>query len=240
LLRQYVRVKTFIAAVALICTAAAPAATSDWTTRAVAHGDYRHKAIAITFDDGPNPDTTPFILKYLRQFNVKATFFLIGRRVKKCPELVRQILAEGHEVGNHTYTHTDLRKLSRDAAYKELADCSAAIKEATGHAPELWRPPGGDANRGIVNLAGTLGMRAVAWTINTADYETYDPNTVEERVMEKIGPGDIVLMHDKSYSTTVCLESLLRRLTSSGYELLTVSEIAEDTDSDGVPKEWFK
>src|SRR5437588_3132571 len=144
----------------------ATAHSPDWTTKCIAHGAFDSKCIAFTFDDGPNPDTTPDILRVLAKYNAKGTFFLIGWRVRKYPDLVKRINQEGHEIGNHSYSHPDLRKLSKDNVYREYADCSAAIKELTNHAPILCRPPGGDANRQVVNVAGSLGMRSVAWSMN--------------------------------------------------------------------------
>jgi peptidoglycan/xylan/chitin deacetylase (PgdA/CDA1 family) len=225
-------------------TAKAPQKLADWTSQAIAHGAIGTKKIALTFDDGPNPDTTPDILAVLARYHAKGTFFLIGRRVKKYPELVQRIYSEGHQIGNHSFTHPNLTKLGRDAAFAELSDCSAAIKAVTGHAPELCRPPGGNADRTIVNLAGALGMRSVAWSINTADFETLDADTVQDRVVKIAQSGDIVLLHDKVYATIICLDDMLHSLQLQGYRFVTVSELMSDaTDEDNlrfVPKTWFK
>lgn len=222
----------------------APSKLPDSTKLCIAHGPLYSHCIAFTFDDGPNPDTTPDLLRTLAKYNAHATFFLIGRRVKLYPGLVKSIEAEGSEVANHSFSHTNLTKLSRDDAYREYADCSKAIKAAVGHFPSLCRPPGGDANPLVVDLAGSLGMRTVAWSINIADYELRDPDAIEQRLAVSAQSGDIILLHDKVYETIQCLDDLLHSLQIQGYRFVTVSELmANGTDGENgpfVPKTWLE
>ena len=222
----------------------APNVLPDWTSKCIAHGALDSKAIAFTFDDGPNPDTTPDILRVLAKYHAKGTFFLIGWRVRKYPELVKRIADEGHEIGNHSYNHPDLRKLSKDDIYKEFADCSAAIKAVTNRAPTLCRPPGGDANREVIDIAGSLGMRSVAWSMNVADFAEEDADTIQDRIDRSAQSGDIVLLHDKVYATIMCLDDMLHSLQLQGYRFVTVSQLMQDAPSDVnkrfVPKSWLK
>lgn len=221
-----------------------PEKLPDYTSKCIGHGGTYSKCIAFTFDDGPNPDTTPDILRVLAKYNAHATFFLIGRRVDKYPDLVKRIVNEGHEVGNHSFTHPNLTKLSKQKAYEEYALCSSAIKRITGNAPTLCRPPGGDANPLIVDLAGALGMRSVAWSMNVADFESQDADTIQERIDRSAQSGDIVLLHDKVYATIMCLDDMLHSLQLQGYRFVTVSELMQDApDEDNrpyVPKSWIK
>jgi len=200
--------------------------------------------IALTFDDGPNPDTTPDILRVLAKYNAKATFFLIGRRVVKYPDLVARIRREGHEIGNHTFNHPRLHLLNKEQVYKEYADTSDAIKKITGWAPELCRPPGGEANPMVVNVAGALGMRSVAWSINVGDYDANDADLVQARVTKMASSGDIVLLHDKVYATIICLDDMLASLQRQGYSFVTVSDLMENCPESQnhpfVPKSWLK
>jgi len=222
----------------------APEKLPDWTAKCIAHGAFDSKAIAFTFDDGPNPDTTPDILRTLKKYNAKGTFFLIGWRVKKYPELVKRIAEEGHEIGNHTYNHPDLRKLSKDQIYKEYADCSQAIKEITEHSPTLCRPPGGDANREVINVAGALGMRSVAWSMNVGDFAEDDADVIQDRIDRSAQSGDIVLLHDKVYATIMCLDDMLHSLQLQGYHFVSVSDLMQSAPADVnkrfVPKSWIK
>jgi peptidoglycan/xylan/chitin deacetylase (PgdA/CDA1 family) len=222
----------------------APEKLPDYTHLCIGHGPLGSKAIALTFDDGPNPDTTPDILRVLAKYNAKATFFLIGRRVKLYPNLVQQIAREGHEIGNHSYSHANLIKLTKDEAYTEYADCSAAIKAVVGFAPIVCRPPGGDANKLVVNLAGALGMRTVAWSLNVADFDLQDADAIQDKVVKVAQSGEIVELHDKVYGTIMCLDDIIAALQKQGYHFVTVSQLMEDQiDEDNapfVPKSWLK
>lgn len=231
-------------AVIAALTLLSPVREIDWTTRAIARGSVERREVALSIDDGPNPSTTPYLLDVLQKHHAHATFFLIGRRVKRYPEFVKQIIAEGHEVGNHTMTHTDLRKLNAEGVKKEWSDCSDAIKEILGFPPSLCRPPGGQANKDVIQSAGRLGMKAVYWTLNSKDFDANDVETVRKAVMKGIQNGAIILLHDKVFHTFQALDKLLPWMEEEGYEFVSVGDMAamDDNSNDRslLPKEWLK
>src|SRR5437660_12533665 len=138
------------------------------------------RQLALTFDDGPNPAITPKLLDLLDRHNAKATFFLIGRYVRECPELVKETVARGHLVGNHTETHPNLFRLSRREIRIELRLCHDAISNALGSPPKWFRPPFGFRNPWVVPSARELGYRTVMWTLLPGDWK--------ERPLERLIP----------------------------------------------------
>ncbi len=148
----------------------------------------------LTFDDGP-AECTPALLAVLARHGVHATFFVVGRRVARGRELVRRIAAEGHTVGNHSWSHPDLRTLESDALRVELERTSDAIERATGERPSLFRPPYGFTNRNVEAAASALGMRSVLWDVSTDDWLRPGVEAIGE-VLRAAPPGAVVLMHD--------------------------------------------
>ena len=215
---------------------------SPWVRKCIARGDAEHKEIALTFDDGPDPITTPAILDVLKKHDAKATFFVIGRRVKEHPELLRRIHEEGHEIGNHSYNHRNLINLDLDEVYKEYRDCNTVVNSVLGFDPAICRPPGGNANPAVIEAAGKLNMKTVYWTCNTYDFETFDAELITKRVVRVVRPGGIVLMHDKVAETITALEDVLSGLKKSGYSFATVSDLTEKSgerdDSLELPWQW--
>lgn len=214
----------------------------NWISKCIARGNPDERRIALTFDDGPNPDTTPDILRILKKYNAKATFFCIGRRVKQYPELVKRLFDEGMEVGNHTYHHTNLTNLDKDTMYAEWNDCNTEIHKVLGVNAEVCRPPGGNANPEVIETVGELGMRTVYWSVNSIDYDTTTADKITNRVLHEIQPGGIVLMHDKVYNTLIALDDILYRLSQEGYSFVTASELKVGNDTDDrafLPKTWI-
>ena len=128
------------------------------------------RKLALTFDDGPNPAITPKLLDLLDSYNAKATFFLIGRYVRECPELVQETVARGHLIGNHTEMHPNLLRLSRREIRIELRLCHDAIKSVIGTPPQWFRPPYGLRNPWVIPAASELGYRTVMWTLIPGDW----------------------------------------------------------------------
>lgn len=188
------------------------------------------KYIALTFDDGPDPQQTIEILKLLEQHNAKATFFLIGDRVEEHPEIVRQELKLGHEIANHSFTHPSFRGIPVSRMEKELTRTQEAIFKATGQQPTLFRPPGGYYNDNIVYLAKQHHLQTVLWSWHqdTKDWQSPGVSKIVENVLDHTRNGDIVLMHDfvhNSTQTQKALEIILPELKKRGYTFVTVSEL---------------
>lgn len=177
--------------------------------------------IALTFDDGPHPILTPKILDILERYQVKATFFLVGENVKNYPNVVERILREGHELGNHTYTHD---RIDLD----EIEACEKAIYELTDYKTKLFRPPEGFINRSIKSASSALGYDIILWSIDTRDWAHTPPALICEKVINAISSGSIILMHDYiSYNspTPEALEELIPLVLNLGYRFVPVSEL---------------
>lgn len=184
------------------------------------------KVIALTFDDGPWPDSIP-ILDILRENDVKATFFWLGQNVPRYPEIVRRTIEEGHAIGNHTWNH---RYPNMDAATAaaEVDNTAARIFEETGVRTVLFRPPGGYLNNGVAAHAKGKNYAVVMWSIDTKDYLQPAAATLANRVIQQAHPGAIVLMHDGGGSrrrTAEALPIIIQRLRQQGYRFVTVQEL---------------
>ncbi|MEI6323682.1 MAG: polysaccharide deacetylase family protein [bacterium] len=188
--------------------------------------------IAMTFDDGPNATLTPRLLDILKERHVKVTFFVLGQLVKEHPEIVQRAVAEGHEIGNHSWDHKALNKLGPDGLQHELTDTSAAIKEATGKPVTLMRPPYGATNPRLSRaIEKDFGMKVILWSVDPLDWKDPGPKVVESRILsgskESGGakPGAIILSHDIHKGTVEAMPSTLDALLAKGYKFVTVSEL---------------
>jgi len=186
------------------------------------------KVVALTFDDGPLNDTTPEILDILKEKNVKATFFVVGERVKRFPMLVQQEIEAGHEVGAHTYSHPNLTKLSKDQLEEEM-DKTEKVISTVAPKPHLFRPPGGAYNDAIIKLTRDKGYRVILWSIDTQDWRSPPVGDIVNSVLKNIKPGSIILLHDgKSPSPTPeAVKFIIDDLRSLGYEFVTASELLQ-------------
>jgi len=154
--------------------------------------------VYLTFDDGPDPEWTPRILDMLDAAGVKATFFVVGALAKQHPELVREIEARGHEVGNHSFNHPHPRLLSDDRAREEVKAGADAIVDILGHAPRLFRSPHGTRHPAMLAAAEALDETVVHWQVSAIDWGILGRAWGIARRLRKVRPGDIVLMHDGS------------------------------------------
>lgn len=201
------------------------------------------RELALTFDDGPNPAITPKLLDLLDRYQARCTFFLIGRFVRECPALTREIVARGHQVGNHTDSHPNLFWSKPVLIRQELGKCQESVAEATGVTPRYFRPPWGYRNPWVVSAARRLGMRTVMWTLIPGDWKAESPEWLIER-MKPIGEhaiadsrrgGDVLCLHDGAYrglggdrsKTLAALEYCLPRWRDLGLKFVTISEAAE-------------
>jgi peptidoglycan/xylan/chitin deacetylase (PgdA/CDA1 family) len=153
--------------------------------------------IAMTFDDGPSSENTPRLLEMLKQRNIKATFFLIGENAAANPDLVRRILAEGHEIGNHSWTHPQLSKLSDDRVTTEITKTQGAIKDASGYTPTLLRPPyGAITARQREWIENQFGLNIILWSVDPLDWKRPGASVITQRILSQVRPGAIILSHD--------------------------------------------
>ncbi|MFJ7952572.1 polysaccharide deacetylase family protein [Lysinibacillus sp. NPDC096418] len=180
------------------------------------------KRIALTFDDGPHPKVTEQILNLLDKYQAKATFFMLGSRVQYYPDIAKDVLARGHEVGNHSWNHPVLTKLSIEQVSKEYTSTAGAITQAIGQGPTVFRPPYGATNE---TVNGQIPVPVVLWSIDTMDWKHRNAQQLLPYVQNNLHNNAIVLMHDIHQSTADGLEAVLTYLQEQGYEFVTVSEI---------------
>ncbi|QGG49799.1 polysaccharide deacetylase family protein [Lysinibacillus pakistanensis] len=185
-------------------------------------GDSNTKRIALTFDDGPHPKVTEQILDTLDKYHAKATFFMLGGRVQYYPDIAKDVLARGHEIGNHTWNHPVLTKLSQEQVLKQYTSTSAELKKAINQDATVFRPPYGATNDAI---NGQIPIPAVLWTIDTLDWKHRNAQQLLPYVKNNLHNNAIVLMHDIHQSTADGLDAVLAYLQGQGYEFVTVSEI---------------
>src|SRR6516164_9418000 len=193
-------------------------------TYAQAHVD--QPFIAMTFDDGPSAENTPRLLEMLKQRNIKATFFLIGQNAASNPEIVRRILAEGHEIGNHSWTHPQLSKLSDDRVTTEITKTQEAIKSASGFTPTLLRPPyGAITPRQREWIENQFGLSVILWSVDPFDWKRPGASVITQRILTEARPGAIILSHDIHKQTVDAMPATLDGLMRKGFKFLTVSQL---------------
>ena len=180
------------------------------------------KKIALTFDDGPNIACTGRLLDGLKKRNVRATFFVIGKNVKENPKLTKRIYEEGHMIGNHTYSHIDMSKVSEGKAGKELKKTSRMVHAITGEYPQYMRPPYGVCSQ---SLEESLDMILVRWTIDPLDWKTENTDDIVKKVVTKAEENDIILLHDCYNSSVDAALKIIDILQKKGYEFVTVDEL---------------
>src|SRR5712691_3847774 len=190
------------------------------------HGSRDLSEVALTFDDGPGPQT-PEILDVLEEFDAKATFYVVGDRVCGSEELLRRVVAAGHELGNHSMTHPELagRPL---AAYREIRRTNAVLRRSTGCTPRAFRAPVGTTSRGLVIAARLAGLTTVAWDVDAGDWSSPGADAISEAVLGSVRGGSIVLMHDgrgPREQTLAALPGIVEGLSERGYRLVTTSEV---------------
>lgn len=186
------------------------------------------KEIALTFDDGPYPFYTPLLLYELERSHAPGTFFLVGRSAQEFPDLVRRIVSDGDEIGNHTFNHYKLTKLSTAEVASQISDGGAFLEPFTGHPVRLFRPPYGRYDHRVVALAHAMGYETVFWSDSPEDTKNISPSLVVSRVLAQAMPGGIVLLHNGQYKTIEALPVIIDRLRARGYRFVTVSQLLED------------
>lgn len=193
------------------------------------------KVVTLTFDDGPDPWFTPEILRILRDRKVPATFFVIGKNAVANPDLLKQIVDQGHVVANHTYNHPHLEELGKEQVYEELSTVDAALSDLLGPSPRLssyFRPPRGNLSREILAAVKDMNKELVLWNVCVENRSTTTPEEVRERVMSLVKDqnGGILLAHDGELDRTLTVQSLpliLDDLIREGYRIVPLDEYLE-------------
>jgi len=181
--------------------------------------------IALTFDDGPTPGVTDRILDELKQRGAHATFFMIGGRIAKAPDLARRVVAEGHDVGNHTFTHPKLTELPPMRAEEEIQKTQDVIHDVLGLQPAWFRPPYGDFRDNLAPLVTSRNMRIVMGNVDPADWSKPGEDKIIEVITRDAKPGAIAICHDMHAQTANAIGAVLDKLIAAGLQPVTLSEL---------------
>jgi peptidoglycan-N-acetylglucosamine deacetylase len=192
------------------------------------------KVIALTFDDGPWPETTEQVLDILKSNNIKGTFFVVGQNLKNYPELGKQIVTQGHVIGNHTWHHW-YHFFNQQAAAFEIDRTTDLIYQVTGAKTNLFRPPGGNLHNGLATYAKGQKYTVVMWSADSIDYKLPTVPKLIDNVIKDSKPGGIVLMHDgggNRSKTVEALPEIISKFRKQGYRFVTIPELLEMEDTD--------
>lgn len=194
-------------------------------------GDPKEKKVALTFDDGPDTDTTVKILDILKEHDVKATFFVIGKRAEVDQGVLKRMADEGHIIGNHTWNHPDLMKLDEARIAEEILKVESLVEKVAGYKMKLFRSPYGSLNRENVKQVANLGYYIIAWNVDSLDWKGLSGEQVRTNILENIRNGAIILQHSaggpgEDLSGTVeALPVIITTLKKEGYQFVTVPEL---------------
>jgi peptidoglycan/xylan/chitin deacetylase (PgdA/CDA1 family) len=205
----------------------------QWYGQTFAGGLRGSKQIALTYDDGPNDPHTLKLLEVLAKHSVRATFFMIGRYVRRRPDIARAVAQAGHVIGNHTFTHPLLIFKSEAQTRTELVDCRQALEDAIGAHSNLFRPPFGGRRPATIRIARELGLQTVMWNVTGYDWNAPTAAVIEKKVERQMRGGDVILLHDGGHralgadraQTVIATEGLIRTYRDQGYQFVTVEEM---------------
>lgn len=178
--------------------------------------------IALTFDDGPYPKVTGHILDVLEKNGVCATFFVLGSRIEGHEDMLTRMDELGCEIGNHSFSHADLTRLSKADCQRELSDTDAEIRRVTGHEASVVRPPYGYYNKTVMSAAE---RPLILWTVDTNDWRGKAPGEIADYVIQQAKEGSVILMHDQQTQTADAMEMIIPTLIEEGFRFVTVSEL---------------
>lgn len=237
----YITLASAAAAAASYAGYATMAPTSQLYGRTVTHGSDPGQ-MALTFDDGPNDPHTMHLLDVLARHNAKATFFLIGRYVRQRPEIARAVLAAGHEIGNHTYSHPNLALVSGRRLRQELGDCRKALEDALGTKSTLFRPPFGGRRPSVLRTARGMGLSPIMWSVTGYDWSAKSADAIVAKVARQVESrsrpqAELVLLHDGGHMafgadrghTVEATRRLLERY--AGKEFVSISDLRNATQA---------
>lgn len=182
------------------------------------------KCIALTFDDGPGKYADK-LLDTFKKYKSKATFFLEGQYVKSRPAFAKRMVAEGHDIGNHSYSHPHLRELSEDKIREELTKTQDIVKKSTGKYPTTIRPPYGEFDERVAAIATQMGMPIVLWNGGSRDWATKNEKAIYDEVLKNAKRDGVILMHDWVAQTVTVMPKLLAALQKQGYHVVAVSSL---------------
>lgn len=195
------------------------------------NGSREEKMISLTFDDGPHPKETHEILDVLDKYNVKGTFFVVGKHANWYSEPLIRAAKEGHEIGNHTFSHPDISNLSSEDIKREIKECEDTLVKLTGKKPTLFRPPYGSYSEdNLAKIAKESGYKIILWTtIDAKDWKNPPPSQISDIIINKAQNGDIILLHDYGTENTVkALNTIIPVMMKKGYKFVTVSELINE------------
>jgi peptidoglycan/xylan/chitin deacetylase (PgdA/CDA1 family) len=209
-------------------------------------GNPKSRQVALTFDDGPSQEFTPLVLDILKEYDVPATFFLVGVHAERYPDIARRIAEEGHEIGNHTYGHINVPTASNKALYEEVIKATRVIAQTTGEYPKYVRPPRGVFDARFRRLSHVLGQKIVLWTISTRDWRYgTSAQAIVKRAVSQAKGGDIILFHDSGAlvrneggdrsATVRALPLVIEGLRQKGLEIVPLGELLEEEFSEEFP-----
>lgn len=191
--------------------------------KAVCKLDTTEKVVSLTYDDGPEPATTLPLLEVLKKYDAKATFFCIGHKAEQYPDIVRQIVEEGHQIGNHSHSHAGKFPLYGKQKMKaDLLKAQQVLEKISGQEISLFRPPFGVTNPTVRSVLKELGWTTIGWNVRSFDTQTQTADKVLHRIKRKLKPGVIILLHDRMPFSAELTEKLLIHLTEKGYRCVDV------------------
>jgi peptidoglycan/xylan/chitin deacetylase (PgdA/CDA1 family) len=193
------------------------------------------KKLALSYDDGPNDPHTLRLMEVLAKHNVQATFFVIGRHAQQKPQIVRELVAAGHVIGNHTYTHPQLIFQSETQVRIQLSTCQSVLNDALGQAVRLFRPPYGGRRPAVLRIARELGLEPIMWSVTCYDWHPTTAEQIEKHAVRQIRGGDVILLHDGGHvhmgadrsQTVTATDHLISRYKNEGCEFVTIPQMLE-------------
>lgn len=201
---------------------------SNFHIKAICKIKTTDKVVALTFDDGPMPERTHSILNLLNKFNVKATFFCIGNRIKGNESILKQIQEQGHLIGNHSYSHSNLFDLKNtQQMISDLQEGNKEIKRVIGKEPMFFRPPYGVTTPSLARASEKLGFEVIGWNVRSLDTSIKDKQQLVDRVISRIQPGSILLFHDTVENLEIALEEILNYLKQNNYKVVELDKLIQ-------------
>ena len=181
--------------------------------------------VAITFDCAWGAEDMESILSTLKNHNCNATFFVLGTWAEQNPDIMKKIVADGHEIGNHSYNHTHYTAMSQNEMLSDIDKCNKAIKDTSGISPTLFRAPSGDYNNSVIETVHSKNMEYIQWSVDSLDWRGLNCQQMLERIIPKTKSGDILLFHNDTAHTAESLDKILIELEKKGFSFLKVSDL---------------
>lgn len=201
----------------------------------VYHGPRSVPVVALTFDDGPHQFTTPRLIELLDRLSVKGTFFIVGSQAVQFPQILSEIVARGHSVANHSWSHRNITLLNSEDLFKELAYCSQAVEAITGMRPRFFRPPGGRWDSSSLIAAHELGLTTVLWDVSGRDMVQRAPLQIAASVIRAVRPGSVVLLHGGLEWTIEALPLIVEGLRAKGFIFASLDQMLPFAPEAKVP-----